>query len=143
MILTDGICEASHACSLNAAADSDILDLRASGVTFEACGFVDVHEEVARGTSKLVTMRFLASVSTLCKSAASETRTCVQHTPAKAEAQRLRDVRLHLHLKDHVMTSDSDAEVDDALADERGDVRRGQAHGRSLMHSNGCQIRPA
>ncbi len=117
---TDAICEAERARGLDAAAD--ILDLRACVVALEARAFVDVREEAGREDLE-------ARDDTLSRERVDVVHgrgvghLHLQRALAKAEAQRLRDVRFHLRLEDHVVARD--AEVDVALADERGDVGRG------------------
>ena len=116
---TDAICEAERARGLDAA--SYILDLRASSVVLEADALVDVREEAAgedlEARDDALSRERLDGLHGPCIG-----HLYLQRTLAKAETQRLRDVRLHLRLEDHVVTRD--AEVDVALADERGDVGR-------------------
>lgn len=117
----DAICEAECARGLDTAAD--ILDLGTGIVALDAGALVDVREEMAREDLE-------ARDDALSRERIDAIHgrgfghLHLQRALAKAEAQRLRDVGLHLRLEDDVVARD--AEVDVALADERGDVRRGQ-----------------
>jgi hypothetical protein len=119
-LLTDTVREAERTRRLNAPAD--VLDRRALAV-FTTHAVIDLAEVLRREDLEARDDALAGQVvDALDRPRLGDLH--LQRALAEAEAQHLRDVLLHLRLKDDVVPGD--AEVDVALAHERRDVRRGE-----------------